>query len=101
MKLLTFLFSLLCIATLNAQAEPKIDVPKKFADLIPIELKGNLELVEVKNRCENCEPFRFIEYYDNNSNEPIKKEKVFKYIIIFATICLLLTTFLPILLYAF
>lgn len=67
---------LLIVACSHAQSESKTEVAKAFANIIPTELKGNLKLVEVQNRCEGCEPWRSIEYYDNNSSEPIKKDKV-------------------------
>lgn len=67
---------LLIVACNSAQSESKADVPKAFASVIPTELKGNLKLIEVKDRCEGCEPWRYIDYYSNDSNEPLKKEKV-------------------------
>lgn len=70
------LLLLLLTVAYGVHAEPQANVPDAFANVIPTELKGNLKLIEVQNRCDNCDPWRFIEYYGNNSNEPIKKEKV-------------------------
>jgi len=67
---------LFLIVACSAQSESKSDVPEAFANFIPTELKGNLELIEVKIRCEGCEPWRYIDYYGNESDEPVKKEKV-------------------------
>lgn len=39
-------------------------------------MKGNLKLIEVKNRCNDCKPWRYIDYYSNETKEPIKQEKV-------------------------
>lgn len=50
--------------------------PETFRKLIPVELRGGLKLVEVKSRCESCEPWRYVDYYSNTSEEPIKQEKV-------------------------
>lgn len=72
--LLSLLF--LFLIAFSAQANSKTEVPEKFANVIPAELRGYLQLVDVKNRCETCEPWRYIDYYDNDSTEPIKKEKV-------------------------
>lgn len=66
----------LIVACSSAQSESTAEVPKAFASVIPTELKGNLKLIEVKIRCENCEPWRYIDFYGNDSSEPIKKEKV-------------------------
>lgn len=75
-KFAALLSILLLILSWSTQSESKADVPEEFANVIPTELKGNLKLVEVKNRCVDCEPWRYIYYYSNESNEPIKKEKV-------------------------
>ncbi len=60
----------------HAKTASTADLPKIFQKSIPTELRGNLKLVEVKKRCEGCAPWRFIDYYSNDSKEPIKKAKV-------------------------
>ena len=47
-----------------------------FKKSIPAELRGGLRLVEVKNRCDGCPPWRLIDYFSSTSNKPIKQEKV-------------------------
>ena len=52
------------------------DLSKDFQESIPTQLKDSLQLVDVKNRCDGCNPWRYIDYYSNESREPIKREKV-------------------------
>jgi len=75
-KIFTFLATLILVVSCSSQSESTANSPEAFGNVIPKELGGNLKLIEVKNRCENCDPWRFIDYYDNDSSEPIKKEKV-------------------------
>ncbi len=71
------LFSLLLFTTAsNAQSSSTSDLPEVFKTSIPSELKGALKLVAVENRCDGCQPWRYINYYSNDSREPIKREKV-------------------------
>jgi ribosomal protein S17E len=72
--LLSMLLSL--VAACQAQSSGTSDLPDVFKKSIPVEMKDNLKLVEVKNRCDECEPWRYIDYYSNKSNEPIKREKI-------------------------
>ena len=67
---------LLLLSACSAQSNSMSGLPETFKKTIPIELRGSLKLVEVKNRCEGCEPWRYIDYYSNTSKEPIKREKV-------------------------
>jgi hypothetical protein len=75
-KISIILSCLLLLVACSEQAVSKVDVPEIFVNVIPTELQGGLKLVEVKIRCEDCEPWREIEYYSNDSSEPIKREKV-------------------------
>lgn len=63
-------------STSNAQTAYTSELPEIFQTTIPVELKGNLELVEVKIRCNGCAPWRYIDYYSNASKEPVRVEKV-------------------------
>ena len=67
---------LLLISACLAQSNNTSNLPETFKNTIPVELRGGLKLVEVKNRCDGCEPWRYIDYYSNISKEPIKREKV-------------------------
>jgi hypothetical protein len=53
-----------------------MNLPEVFQKSIPVELRGGLRLVEVRNRCDSCEPWRYIEYYSNSGNQPVRREKV-------------------------
>jgi hypothetical protein len=67
---------IMLVAACNVQSGSTSNLPVTFQKTIPTELKGNLKLVEVKNRCDGCAPWRHIDYYSNDSKEPIKREKV-------------------------
>lgn len=71
-----YLFLLLIVSACTAQSNNTSNLPETFKKTIPVELKGGLSLVEVKNRCDGCEPWRYIDFYSNTSKEPIKREKV-------------------------
>jgi hypothetical protein len=47
-----------------------------FKKNIPLELIGGLKLVELKKRCEDCSPWRFIDYGDSKMPGVVKQEKV-------------------------
>ncbi len=70
------LFLLSLIVACSAKSSDTSNLPDEFKKSIPVELKGSLKLVEVKNRCNGCDPWRYIEYHSNESAEAIKKEKV-------------------------
>jgi hypothetical protein len=67
---------LLLVSACTAQSTSTSSLPETFKKTIPVELRGGLRLVEVKNRCDGCEPWRYIDYFSNTSKEPIKREKV-------------------------
>lgn len=73
-----FLFSFLYIFvfTCTAQTITTEILPETFKKTIPVELRGDLKLVELKNRCDTCEPWRFIDFRSNTSRESVKREKV-------------------------
>lgn len=66
----------LILSACNAQTASTADLPEIFKQTIPSELKGKLKLVELLNRCNGCAPWRYIDYYSNDSKEPIKREKI-------------------------
>jgi hypothetical protein len=79
MRLISKIFfpiPLLIVSACIAQSSSTSNLPETFKKTIPVELRGGLRLVEVKNRCDGCEPWRYIDYYNNTSKEPIKREKV-------------------------
>lgn len=67
---------LVLVSACTAQSSNTSSLPEVFQKTIPVELRGGLRLVEVKSRCDRCEPWRYIDYYSNTSKEPIKREKV-------------------------
>ncbi len=69
-------FLLSFIVACSAQSSDTSDLPDEFKNTIPVEMKGDLKLIEVENRCIGCKPWRYIEYHSNESDKPIKKEKV-------------------------
>lgn len=74
--LISLAFLLPFIFSCGAQSGDTSDLPEIFRKSIPVEMKGNLKLIEVKNRCDDCNPWRYIEFHSNESDKPIKKEKV-------------------------
>jgi hypothetical protein len=76
MRKLPLLVLLFFVSGCTAQSNDTSSLPETFKKAIPVELKGGLKLVEVKSRCDGCEPWRYIDYYNNTSKEPIKREKV-------------------------
>lgn len=60
----------------NALTNSTTNLPKVFQETIPTMLNNNLQLVEVENKCDGCNTWRYIDYYSNESKEPIKREKV-------------------------
>jgi len=76
-KSMLFILNLLLFTVLsNAQSISRSNLPEDFKSSIPSKLKGGLTLIVIENRCNGCQPWRYINYYSNNSREPIKKEKV-------------------------
>ena len=70
-------FQMLCLLTpvLTAPAHPAdVAVPGLFKDDIPLALKDGLKLVEIRERCTACSPWRVVDYYDNNKE--VRQEKV-------------------------
>lgn len=59
-----------------AQPVPPASLPDAFKRSVPPRLNGDLVLVELTNRCNNCEPWRYVDFYSNASSGPIKKERV-------------------------
>jgi len=79
MKLMHRIFLLTIYALVtscSAESNSTSDLPSQFIKSIPTTLNNDLNLIEVKIRCDGCQPWRYIDYYSNDSKEPIKKEKV-------------------------
>jgi len=76
MHRISLAFLLPLVFSCSAQSGDTSDLPEIFRKSIPVEMKGNLKLIEVKNRCDGCKPWRYIEFHSNESDKPIKKEKV-------------------------
>ncbi|MGH8853740.1 MAG: hypothetical protein ACREWI_05610 [Telluria sp.] len=67
---------LLCGAPgLALPADPPA-VPAPFEQLVPATLGDGLALVEVRKRCDNCEPWRLVDFRSNDSATPVWREKV-------------------------
>ena len=64
------------ITSCSSESSSTADLPTPFKKSIPTILSDGLKLIEVKNRCDGCQPWRYIDYYINDSKEPIKSEKV-------------------------
>lgn len=68
----------LCTApqlALPASAAPRVPAP--FEQLVPATLGGDgLALVEVRRRCEDCDPWRVLEFRANDTATPAWREKV-------------------------
>ena len=73
---IALLFIVVFTITSNAQSDSILNLPKAFKTSIPSELKGGLKRVVIENRCDGCQPWRYIDYYNNDSRKPIKREKV-------------------------
>lgn len=67
---------LVTLAAGPAQAIDTAGLPEPFKKNVPSELRDGLKLVELKKRCEDCAPWRVIEYRDNQHPQPVKQEKV-------------------------
>lgn len=67
---------LLAVSALPVQAIELVDLPAVFKKTVPERLKEGLKLVELKQRCDDCAPWRSIEYRDNKQPQPIKLERV-------------------------
>jgi hypothetical protein len=50
--------------------------PAAFARLVPTALPNGLQLVEVRKRCEDCTPWRLVDFRSNASPAPIRQERV-------------------------
>ena len=74
--LIKILLLLPLLLSCSAQSGDTSGLPDIFKNSIPVEMKGKLKLIEVNNRCDECKPYRYIDYYSNESKEPIKQEKV-------------------------
>jgi hypothetical protein len=78
MKPISVIFPVLLFLAASGPASSSdgIAVPDAFKKNIPLELRDGLKLVEVKPRCEDCSPWRFVDYRDNRMPEVLKQEKV-------------------------
>lgn len=52
------------------------DLPDVFRKTVPSELRDGLKLVEVKKRCDDCAPWRVIDFRDHRQPQPARQEKV-------------------------
>jgi hypothetical protein len=51
-------------------------VPPAFAGLVPVALSNGLKLVDIRNRCTGCEPWRLINFRSNDAPAPVRQERV-------------------------
>lgn len=77
-KFFRFLFLFAPLLPISAKADTSdiAAVPRLFKDDIPLELKDGLKLVELSKRCEDCSPWRFVDYYENDRPEKVKQERI-------------------------
>jgi hypothetical protein len=50
--------------------------PPGFARLVPTALPNGLQLVEVRKRCEDCAPWRLVDFGSNAAPAPLRQERV-------------------------
>jgi hypothetical protein len=68
--------AMLAVAAGPVRAADAPAPPAAFTKLVPAGLRDGLKLVEVKQRCEDCPPWRVINFMSNASPEPVRKEQV-------------------------
>jgi hypothetical protein len=77
MRRFPLLLAIACAAVnVAAQTVTTASLPAVFKHAIPPTLNGDLALVDLTNRCDGCEPWRYIDFHSNTSAEPIKRERV-------------------------
>lgn len=77
MRRFLLLLVIACAAvSVAAQTVTTASLAAVFKQAIPPTLNGGLALVEIANRCDGCEPWRYIDFHSNASAEPIKRERV-------------------------
>lgn len=57
-----------------AQSVNTSSLPEPYRQFVPADLPGGLQLVELKKRCEQCSPWREINFY--SLTEPARAERV-------------------------
>lgn len=76
LKAIACLLALTTLPALADDARPAPAVPAAFARLVPKAFANGLQLVELRQRCEDCTPWRVIDFHSNASATPIKQERV-------------------------
>jgi hypothetical protein len=79
MKIRQLVLLSLLIALVTSCGAPSLstsELPKGFQATIPSELSGGLKLEGLEDRCDGCKLWRYIDYYSNDGEEAIKREKV-------------------------
>lgn len=69
----------LLFAFLTAHAAAKLDIstlPEDFQATIPSKLGNDIQLEKLEDRCKKCEPWKIIEYFSDEQEDPIKRDKV-------------------------
>jgi hypothetical protein len=70
----------LSLCWLALASTPEEDAPGELAPVfkatIPARLRDGLEMVEIRQRCKGCSPWRYIDYYDNNAQQATHRAKV-------------------------
>lgn len=67
---------LFIIAPGSVFASDATALPEAFKKNIPLEFADGLQLLEVKKRCEDCPPWRYVDFRDNKQPEPTRREKI-------------------------
>lgn len=67
---------LLAFAAGPAQPADVRPLPTLFAQLVPPSLGAGLQLVQLRRRCEGCEPWRMVDFHSNDTLSPVRREKV-------------------------
>jgi hypothetical protein len=70
------MFACFLLAGGCAQAAETLAPPAAFAGLVPTSFANGLKLVEVRERCADCAPWRTIDFRSNTSPAPVRQEQV-------------------------
>lgn len=73
-KLLCAVFAFLLAMPVVAQPLNPTALPALYQGLIPLEMSGGLQLVDLQTRCVGCSPWRELNFY--SLTEPVKTERV-------------------------
>jgi hypothetical protein len=68
-----------CLLALGAGSVAAADspaVPPAFARLVPPAMDDGLQLVEIRQRCQDCPAWRVVDFHGKEPGSPVRREKV-------------------------